>query len=85
MMRFSVLRIYQPNKLQKLEDALRETWETETGDTGDTGEKGEKARDSHADVDRMPIRNMRRYNRHMSDKADFRIDAHRQIYPHGHP
>ena len=71
---------------------LRETIETgETGDiwdtwdTGDTGEKGEKARDSHADVDRMPIRNMRRYNRHMSDKADFRIDAHRQIYPHGHP
>ena len=38
MMRFSVLRIYQPNKLQKLEDALRETWETETGDTGEKGD-----------------------------------------------
>ena len=45
MMRFSVLRIYQPNKLQKLKDALRETWETETGDTGDTGEKGDNRAD----------------------------------------
>ena len=45
MMRFSVESIYQPNKLQKLEDALRETWETETGDTGDTGEKGDNRAD----------------------------------------
>ena len=40
MMRFSVESIYQPNKLQKLEDALRET-----GDTGDTGEKGDNRAD----------------------------------------
>ena len=26
-----------------------------------------------------------RYNRHMSDNADIRIDAHRQVYPHDHP
>ena len=26
-----------------------------------------------------------RYIRHMSDNADIRIDAYRQIYPHGHP
>ena len=26
-----------------------------------------------------------RYIRHMSDNAVIRIDAHRQIYPHGHP
>ena len=45
MMRFSVESIYQPNKLQKLKDALRETWETETGDTGDTGEKGDNRAD----------------------------------------
>ena len=31
------------NKLQKLEDALRETWET--GDTGDTREKGDNRAD----------------------------------------
>ena len=30
------------NKLQKLEDVLRETWETgDTGDTWDTGETGD--------------------------------------------
>ena len=44
-------KTFQWNKLQKLEDALRETgetgetWETgqtgETGDTGGTGEKGD--------------------------------------------
>ena len=38
-------KTFQWNKLQKLEDALRETGETgqtgETGDTGGTGEKGD--------------------------------------------
>ena len=47
------------------------------------------ARDGHADADRMPIRNMRRINRAISDICriwrDIRINAHRQIYPHGHP
>ena len=43
-----------------------------------------------ADADAMAIQNMRRIYRaisslHTSDNADIRIDAHRQIYPHGHP
>ena len=45
------------------------------------------ARDGHADADRMPIRNMRRINRAIFDICriwrDIRINAHRQIYPHG--
>ena len=45
-------------------------------------------RDGHADADAMPIAypeyatHISRYIRHMSD---IRIDAHRQIYPHGQP
>jgi hypothetical protein len=34
-----------------------------------------ESRDGHADVERLPIRKMQRY--------DIRIDAHRQKYPHG--
>ena len=43
-------------------------------------------RDGHADANRMPIWNVRRLYRAISDICRImRIDAHRKIYPHGNP